>query len=132
DSLDTRVSTEEVAQSNAKDSLDTRVSTEEVAQSNAKDSLDTRISSEERTTQVATLDIASGVESVEIDFENDLGMVAPFVNTPAVAGTMRNTSADAEIIIPMLAGTSSKTGCKFVFSDEIAGTNYKLDIIVTD
>jgi hypothetical protein len=55
-----------------------------------------------------------------------------FTSTPAVAAMMRNTDASASIIIPMLVGTVSSTGCKFVFSDNIVGNNYKMDIIVTD
>jgi len=86
---------------------------------------------EENTTQVATLALASGAESVEVNFSSDLSMMA-FYTTPAVAAMMRNTDADASIIIPMLVGEVSTTGCKFVFSDNIVGDNYKMDIIVTD
>ena len=59
-------------------------------------------------------------------------MSVPFASTPAVAGSMRCTSADGDIIIPMLAGASASDSCKFVFSEAVTGTSYKLDIIVTD
>ena len=131
-SLDTRVGAEEDNRSEDVDSLDTRVGEEEDNRSEDVASIDTRLAAEEKTTQVATLDLSSGAVSVEITYASDLGMDTPFSSTPAVCANMRNTSADADIIIPMLAGTPSTTACKFVFSDEISGGNYKLDIIVTD
>ena len=130
-SLNTRVGLEETNRSTDVDSLDTRVSLEESTQASAEASINTRLDLEEKTTQVATIALTSGESSIEIDFESDLGMTTPFASTPAVAGTMRCTDADAAIIIPMLAGSSSTTECKFVFSEEV-GNNYKLDIIVTD
>jgi hypothetical protein len=132
-SLNTRVSTEESTQASTEVSLNTRVSTEESTQASTETSLNTRLDLEEKTTQVATFSLTSGESSVDINFATDLGMSpAAFASTPAVAGTMRCTDATADIIIPMLAGEASTTGCKFVFSDSLVGGNYKLDIIVTD
>ena len=130
-SIDTRVAAEETARSTDVDSIDTRVSLEESTEAAKIASIDTRLGMEENTTQVATLALASGAESVEVNFSSDLSMMA-FYTTPAVAAMMRNTDADASIIIPMLVGEVSTTGCKFVFSDNIVGDNYKMDIIVTD
>ena len=131
-SMNTRVGDEETTQASAETSLTTRVSAEEVAQASVETSINTRLAAEEKTTQIATIDIASGAVSIDINYESDLSMDTPFANTPAVCANMRNTSADADIVLCMLAGESSATGCKFVFSDEISGGNYKLDIIVTD
>ena len=132
DSVDTRVSTEESTQASTESSLNTRVSIEESTQASTEASLNTRLDLEEKTTQVATVSLTSGESSVDITF-GDVGMTpATWNSTPAVAGTVRCTDADAAIIVPMLAGAASDTGCKFVFSEEISGNNYKLDIIVTD
>ena len=130
-SLDSRVGDEEDNRSTDVDSIDTRVSLEESTETALIGSIDTRLGLEEKTTQVATLSLSSGDESVEINFVNDLGMTA-FASTPAVAGMMRNSDASASIIIPMLVGNVETTGCKFVFSDNLVGNNYKMDIIVTD
>ena len=130
-SLDTRVGAEEDNRSTDVASIDTRVSLEESTEAAKVASIDTRLGLEEKTTQVATLSLNSGDESVEINFVSDLGMTA-FTSTPAVAGMMRNSDASASIIIPMLVGDVETTGCKFVFSDNLVGNNYKMDIIVTD
>jgi len=55
-----------------------------------------------------------------------------FDNAPAVAGMLRNSGDNPNIIIAMLAGEASTTSCKFVFSEGLTDANYSLDIIVTD
>ena len=131
DSIDTRLGSEEDKRSTDVDSIDTRVGSEEDKRSTDVASIDSRLGNEEVSTQVASIALTEGDESIEISFSSDLGMSA-FDSTPVVAGMLRNSGDNANIIIAMLAGDVTTAGCKFVFSEGLTDGNYSLDIIVTD
>ena len=128
-SLNARILAEEQDAAGDIVSLDTRVLAEERVCSTNVSSFEARMIVEEKTTQAKTVALVQNTDSIDVVFASS-GFQA-FASAPAVAATVRCTAADGDIILGMLKGSVSTTGCTFAFTDTIPDGNYKLDLIVT-
>ena len=128
-SLNARILAEEVDASTDVSSLDARVLAEEQTSSTNIASFEARMIVEEKTTQAKTIDLTASTDSIDIVFADE-GFQA-FASAPAVAATIRCVASDGAIILGMLKGSVTATGCTYAFSDTIPNGQYKLDLIAT-
>jgi len=143
---DVRISFQEEMRASNDNSHDLRVSKEEDAsnlceanhiwndaqetamrQSNVN-SIDLRLSKEEVYVQKSLgIAINGQVSSLSVDFS-----AMGFDGAPAIMGQLRDTSGTGNIIAAQLSGAATSTGCTFVFSDEIPGTENVASVYVLD
>ena len=138
DSIETRLSAEEVEMDSKAGSLTTRLSAEEVEMDSKTGSLTTRISASEVSIQgtiqridnnirVSNFAISSGAQSITCDYTG-FGFTA--TQSPKVMGQIKNNVSGDPIVICQLRSVSN-TEAIFDFSDDIAGTGYSMDIILS-
>ena len=129
DSLETRLSTQESDQDSVAGSLQTRLSTQESDQDSVATSLETRMSTALQTIdnniRVSNYAIASGASSITCDFSG-----FNFDAAPKIVGMVKNGVSTDPIMVVQLRSVSD-VAAVFDFSDEIAGSNYSLDVILT-
>ena len=111
------------------DSLETRLSTQESDQDSVATSLETRMSTALQTIdnniRVSNYAIASGASSITCDFSG-----FNFDAAPKIVGMVKNGVSTDPIMVVQLRSVSD-VAAVFDFSDEIAGSNYSLDVILT-
>ena len=143
DSLQTRLSTQESDQDSVADSLQTRLSTQESDQDSVADSLQTRLSAQEsdqdsvadslasalqtidNNIRVSNYAIASGASSITCNYSG-----FSFSEAPKIVGMIKNGVTTDPIMVCQLRSVSAEAAV-FDFSDEIAGGNYSMDVILT-
>ena len=128
-SLQTRLSTQESDQDSVAGSIQTRLSTQESDQDSVAGSLETRMSTALQTIdnniRVSNYAIDSGASSITCDFSG-----FSFESAPKIVGMVKNASTSDPIMVVQLRSVTEEAAT-FDFSDEIVGSNYSLDVILT-
>ena len=128
-SLQTRLSTQESDQDSVAGSLETRLSTQESDQDSVASSLETRMSTALQTIdnniRVSNYAIASGASSITCNYSG-----FSFSEAPKIVGMIKNGVTTDPIMVCQLRSVSAEAAI-FDFSDEIAGGNYSMDVILT-
>ena len=128
-SIVTNVSSLHDQDSENKAALGADITTLSTLESNDKVALDDSISVinaslTENDVYAAQPTVTLAATSITVDYTS-----VGFATAPAVVGTLMSTDASDPIIGVMLEGAPTTGEAKFVFSDEIPSSNYKLDIL---
>ena len=142
-SLNSRVSTQEVARTNEYSSLTDRIEDQEDEQSTDTASINARLDAEEKTTKISLdIPVSGNASHINIDYTS-MGF-SDNGNVKICHGQLRDAanSITNPILASQISGAASHTGCTFIFSDDVPentsstvhgeNSDYFIDIVVCE